>query len=143
MSDFSANNSSAKYTPCQHLRSARRNNIVLLRCMPNKSHFDQMEKRFAMHAQVSRPASPATIVRDEGYCARNILFLCNAYPKSLTTCGAIFHNSSGTPEHRTSIEQFTVGTNLSFRWSDENGRNAPECRVRYRNATAPAVPNSP
>ena len=23
-------------------------------------------------------------------------FLCNAYPRDLTTCGAVFHNPSGT-----------------------------------------------
>ena len=27
-------------------------------------------------------------------------FLCNAYPKELTVCGAIFRNSSGTPERQ-------------------------------------------
>lgn len=75
MSDFSANNFSAKYTPCQHLRSARRNNIVLLRCMPNKSHFDQMEKDLLCTRKYSDPHLLQPLFVMKGI-APEIFFFC-------------------------------------------------------------------
>ena len=37
-------------------------------------------------------------------------FLCNAYPKDLTSCGAIFRNPSGRRSRRTNTRPSTVGT---------------------------------
>ncbi len=46
-------------------------------------------------------------------------FLCDAFPKTQTTCGAVFRNPTGTPEQKNELPPFSTLIVLSFRSSNE------------------------